>query len=72
MKKWSHKSVVKLMEESNNNDPIEEIRNRARNLVLKGLEEGWSGPPFNAIELSKILDIDILPNDNVLDARITP
>ncbi|QEC61744.1 ImmA/IrrE family metallo-endopeptidase [Mucilaginibacter ginsenosidivorans] len=70
MKAWRHKSVIRLIEESNNNDPIDEIRNRARNLVLTALEKGWSGPPFNATQLSAYLGIDILPNDSVLDARL--
>lgn len=70
MKAWRHKSVLKLIKESNNNDPIAEIRNRARDLVLKALEKGWSGPPFNATQLSSFLGIEILPNDSVLDARL--
>jgi hypothetical protein len=70
MKTWHHKSVVRLIDESENSDPVEEIRNRARNLVIQALENGWSGPPFNAIELSKVLGINIIPNDAVRDARI--
>ena len=70
MKAWRHRSVLKLIEESQNSDPIDEIRNRARNLVLKALEKGWAGPPFNATQLSTLLGIDILPNDSVLDARL--
>ncbi len=72
MKKWTHKSVINLIEESNNSNPEEEIRLRARNLVVKAIENGWNGPPFNAIELSKFLGFQINPNDNVLDARTIP
>ncbi len=71
MKKWKHESVLKMIEESNN-DPIEEIRFRARELVLEALENGWSGPPFNSIELANYLNLEITPNDAVVDARISP
>jgi hypothetical protein len=52
MKNWTHKSVIKLIDESNE-DPIYEMQRRARELVLRGLESGWQGPPFNAIELAR-------------------
>lgn len=67
-KVWKHKSVVQLMNESGSN-PIDEIRSRARQLVLSALESGWSGPPFSAIELAKILGFEISPNDTITDAR---
>ncbi|WP_052324154.1 ImmA/IrrE family metallo-endopeptidase [Flavihumibacter sp. ZG627] len=72
MPKWNHKSVIRLMEESGNDDPVNEIRTRARNLVLKAFELGWEGPPYSPIELAKFLNIDVIPNDSVTDARIVP
>lgn len=71
LKNWSHKSVLKLIEETGN-DPETEIRERARQIVLKAMENGWSGPPYDAIELAKFLKIEIVPNDSLLDARIIP
>lgn len=71
MYNWKHKSILKLIEESHNDDPIKAIRERARNLVLKAFEEGWQGPPYNPIELSEILKLEIIPNDSVTDARTT-
>lgn len=71
-RKWQHKSVLQLITESGGEDPIEEIKNRARQTVLHALENGWNGPPFDAIELAKILNFDISPNDEVLDARTVP
>ena len=71
-KVWKHKSILKLIEESDGNDPIEEVKSRARDLVLQALAQGWSGPPFDAIELAKILNYDLSPNDSVIDARIRP
>lgn len=69
---WDHISVTLLIQESGNTDPIDEIKSRARNLVLKAFELGWTGPPFNSIQLAKFLGIDVIPNDAVIDARIVP
>lgn len=69
---WSHKSVLQLIKESGNADPIEEIKNRARNLVLKAFELGWGGPPYDPIKLAEYFDIDVTPNDSVIDARTVP
>lgn len=69
---WTHPSVKLLMRESGNPDPLNEIKSRARNLVMKGFEMGWNGPPYDPFLLAKYLDIDITPNDQVIDARIVP
>lgn len=70
MRKWTHKSVIRLIEESNNSNPIDEIKHRARNLVLRALEMGWDGPPYSPLELAKMMNIDVIPNDSIPDARI--
>jgi hypothetical protein len=67
---WNHKSIIKLIDESQNLDPVQEIRERAKRLVLKAFDLGWMGPPFNAIQLANLLGIDIIPNDSINDARI--
>src|ERR1035437_6246888 len=69
---WNHNSIIKLIQESHNPDPINEIRERARKLVLEAFDLGWEGPPFNVMQLANILGIDIIPNDSVIDARIVP
>lgn len=69
---WSHKSIIKLINESQNLDPIVEIRERARKLVIEAFDLGWEGPPFNVMQLANLLGIDIIPNDSVYDARIVP
>lgn len=71
-RKWSHSSVVMLMQESGNDDPLEEIKTRARSLVLKAFELGWDGPPYSPIQLAEYLGIHVEPNDSVIDARIVP
>ena len=71
-KKWTHKSVLKLMEESGNDDPIDEIKTRARKLVLKGFELGWDGPPYSPVQLAEYLGMEVTPNDAIIDAQIVP
>jgi len=58
-------SVVKL---AGNRDPVEVITEKARNVVFKALEEGWSGPPFDPFKLAEILGIKVLPRDNIGDS----
>jgi len=67
---WSHPSVLKLMSEANTDDPLEEIKNRARSVVINAFEKGWQGPPYDPIALATLLGIDIAPNDKLVDARI--
>lgn len=69
-KKWTHKSVLQLIEESGNPDPLDEIKTRARKLVLKAFEMGWEGPPYSPVQLAEYMNIDVVPNDSVVDARI--
>lgn len=70
IRKWNHISVQQLIRESGNPDPMNEIKSKARDLVLTAFEKGWSGPPFSPIDLAKFLGIDIIPNDEVMDACI--
>ena len=60
------------MHEYGSQDPIEIVKTLAREIVLKGFTNGWSGPPFNPIELAKHLNLDIMPNVSLNDARIIP
>lgn len=69
---WNHQSVKLLISETGNSDPMEAIKTRARDLVLKAFEMGWQGPPYSPIQLAKFLNIDVIPNDELIDARIVP
>lgn len=69
---WNHESVKLLINESGNVDPVEAIKNRARNLVLNAYELGWDGPPYDPIKLAEYFNIDVIPNDSVIDARTVP
>jgi hypothetical protein len=67
---WNNKSVQALININFEKNPIEIIRELARDLVMKAYNEGWEGPPFDPIKLVQILGYRVLPNENVLDARI--
>lgn len=69
---WNHKSVQRLIEIHGISDPILIVKNLARNLVLDAFTRGWDGPPFDPIELAKHLKLDIMPNNDINDARILP
>ena len=65
--KWTNPSVLSLGE----SDPVSEIVSRARAAVLKAIEQGWGGPPYNPFALAEMRGIKLLPTDEVLDARTT-
>jgi hypothetical protein len=69
---WHHESVKCLIEETGNPDPMDAIKTKARDLVLQAFELGWQGPPYSPIQLAKLMNIDVIPNDEVADARILP
>lgn len=69
---WLHRSVRKFIEESGNTDPIDEMRRRIRERVIKAFELGWEGPPFNPVQFAKFFGIEVMPNDSLIDARIVP
>jgi hypothetical protein len=65
---WTHHSVLTL---GANVDPIGVITERARSLVMNALEQGWNGPPYDPFDLADLLKIRVVPNREVVDARIT-
>jgi Zn-dependent peptidase ImmA (M78 family) len=67
---WNNKSVQSLISSGSEKNPIEIIREQARDLVINAYNNGWDGPPFDPIKLAQILGISILPNESIVDARI--
>jgi len=45
------------------------MQQRIRTLVLDAIERGWIGPPFDPIQLAELLGIDVVPSQDVLEAR---
>lgn len=65
--KWTNKSVLALAGE---NDPIDVMQKIVREFVLKARETGWAGPPFNPLKLAEALNVQVVANSKISDARI--
>jgi len=66
---WTNASVLSFAAGA---DPVEVIIQKARDLVLRAMDAGWNGPPFEPLELARHLDIDAIPRDDIRDARTVP
>lgn len=64
---WTHPSARLLAQAG---DPAEVVVQRARDLVFEAIEAGWEGPPFDPVRLAELRGIDVLPRQDVIDARI--
>ena len=64
---WTHRSVLALAEAQ---DPLQAITEKARDLVARALDRGWSGPPFDPFELAALLKISTVARHDIRDARI--
>lgn len=53
-------------------DPVAEVVARARAAVHQARAEGWTGPPFDPIDLAQRLDLEVVPREDVADARTVP
>ena len=66
---WTNASVVGFAQ---GDDPVSAIQTKARQTVVEATERGWQGPPYDPFHLAELLDISVLPNDAVVDARTVP
>lgn len=66
---WTNPSVRQF---AGNSDPIELITRRTREEVLRAIQAGWQGPPFDPFKLADFLGIPTIPREDVLDARMVP
>jgi len=64
--RWTNPSVLRL---AGGADPVETIVRRARSVVTAALDDGWSGPPYDPIELARRLGVRVVGSDDVRDAR---
>lgn len=64
--RWTHKSVKRLAGEE---DPVAAIERLARSKVLEAMDAGWSGPPFNPLQIADIMKIPVEADSDVADAR---
>jgi len=65
---WTHPSVLKLAQQR---DPVEAVLERAREMILEAAENGWHGPPFDPFELARRRNIQVVPREDVGEARLT-
>ena len=68
-RRWTNRSVRLLAESL---DPVETITERARALTLEMIEAGWPGPPFDPLWVADRLGVEVVPVDEVPDARTVP
>jgi hypothetical protein len=63
---WTNRSVLNF---AGTSQPIAAMLQRTRALVLEAIERGWSGPPFDPFQLAEYLRIEVLPSQDVVEAR---
>lgn len=66
---WTQPSVIKFAQKG---DPVATVQEKARTFVLEAMESGWSGPPFDILDLAKRRGIELSPRGDLLDARTVP
>ena len=66
--KWTNPSVLQF---AGGSDPVELVQHAARKLVFGAVESGWSGPPFDPFDLASILNLRVVPSQEVLDATLS-
>lgn len=66
---WTNKSVRLL---AGREDPVEAMGNVTRDVVVRAIDDGWAGPPFDPIELAERHGIRVEPSDDVREARLVP
>ena len=64
---WKNKSVLAFAPDD---DPVAKMERVAQGKVLDAMGQGWSGPPFDPLELANLMGIQVRPNASVPDARI--
>ena len=69
MEAWTNPSVIAL---AGDRDPVEAITERARQLVVQGMDAGWSGPPYDPLLLADIIGLEVHPTEGVRDAQTVP
>jgi Zn-dependent peptidase ImmA (M78 family)/O-acetyl-ADP-ribose deacetylase (regulator of RNase III) len=63
---WTNSSVLSL---AGSNNPINDIIQRTRNLVLSFIEKGGMPLPIDPFEIANFLNLQTVPSESVRDAR---
>ncbi len=67
--RWTNKSVLSF---AGGEDPIKKIEKTAREIAIRAIDKGWSGPPYDPIRLADFLKTPVVPRDDIRDARTVP
>ncbi len=67
---WTHPSVVRVLQAGDENDPLDVVERRARDLALEAIEKGWTGPPYDSFRLADALGIEVVARQDLEDARL--
>jgi IrrE N-terminal-like domain len=73
-RRWNHKSVRALVRTAGGGDPEEIIRLKSRELVAEAKAAGWSGPPFDPLQLASFRGITSRESTALFsaEAQLTP
>ena len=63
---WTNSSVVTF---AGDDDPIGVMQAKVKETILNAADHGWNGPPYDPFHLADLLDVDVMPNHEVFDAR---
>lgn len=66
---WTNESVLAF---AGSRDPLEAVEAAARAAVFEAVEAGWHGPPFDPFELARLREIDVIPRNELREARTVP
>lgn len=67
--RWTNASVTTFAAGC---DPVEMMEQKARELVLQAMDEGWAGPPFDPLALAKWRNMRAEARGDIPDARTVP
>lgn len=65
---WTNPSVLAFAKKR---DPLQAIEEATRDLALRALDKGWTGPPFDSFALARVLGYDVSVSSDVRDAMVT-
>ena len=68
--RWTNPSVRMFMSTTGTEDPVREVARRAQDWALEAIEEGWSGPPFDPLELAARHSVELVARQDLEDARL--
>lgn len=68
-RQWKNPSVTRF---AGGADPVLKILEKSSDAALEAMELGWGGPPFDPFILAEMMQIPVVPNSEILDARTVP